>query len=573
MAGYFDANFRPTTDPAAARYVVEGSAVRPIAAPPAAAQMMRPVAAAPQFEAPMSLPGGGAADMGSGPVSEPFAAAPPVAAPAPPPAPAPEPPQAIMQQRPDVQSAAPIVAPRPRGPSPLARAGQMVDAYASAAAQDAADAQDRTDQALGAQIAAKQEESAAAADYVEKYKATMAKWAEQADRIGAQQMAEREAEKRGLEQSRLKWESADREAKDVQVKDSRTTGQRVVGALAIVASGIATGYSGAASALAGTQKTNYINQTIDIINAGIERDLALQREAAKAKRERSDKAFSEYQIASQHYDAGPDRDRMALALHQAKYEPQLRALEKQYEGTAAGAIAGGAAAQIAANVSAAREEAARAEAARARDASLQFGVRTLERQQARQDAAAAGARPMSERERLELEGKALDNAKKRLELEGIGAGGSETDVPGYERTKDVAPAQATMASTLESIRSAQDYTLRRLKDLRARNAGKATWSAADAREGDELISSLADRASQLAGGGQAGEAAKQAVMERVANPTDVSMLSDPAEAYEQIRQSTNAAVRARMEALGYRSIGAANADEAAQIAASQGEAR
>jgi hypothetical protein len=165
-------------------------------------------------------------------------------------------------------------------------------------------------------------------------------------------------------------------------------------------------------------------------------------------------------------------------------------------------------------------------------------------------AAARANRPMTAKEALDLRSKELDIAKKEQDLRG--GGDTEQDIPGYVRTKKVSPALVTEATKTAQGVAALNSGLQQLAELESRNRGRA-WSAADRVLGEDIISQYADASSQLAGGGQAGEAAKKDALERIPNPTDwrLPTRADPQEVYRGLIERNERTAAAKLKAAGY----------------------
>lgn len=467
------------------------------------------------------------------------------------------------EQSPPRPRPAPVgAAPRPK-PGPVERFVQSTQDAASAAQDAAAAVGGAYYDTVGKQADVDRQRAEQAAKTAEAEASLRARQVEEMDRVGADFQRRRDAIDAERKAAFEAYKSANKEASAVEIKDRRTTGQRVLGALSLIASGIATGYSGAASALAGTQKTNYIAMTQDAINAAVERDLQAQRENARGKRENAAAKRDEWQIAGQFARDEQEREEMARLAIDRKYTLALQAEAAKLKPGEIRSAAEAAALERNAKILEREQQNQDQRAEKWGDRAYQASGALAQRQQAQADAARRGADPMA---KLKLEEQELKNAELRRKL-GQGGAGGETDIPGYRRTKDVSSTQATQAATMASILAAQKVGYRRLGELRAKNKGGVGWSSADAAEAEKIIDAMADRDSQLAGGGQAGEAAKQATKERLKNPTDYALFSDPEATYRQELEQQIAEVNARMSALGYESAEAEGQSEAAKLMA------
>ncbi len=155
----------------------------------------------------------------------------------------------------------------------------------------------------------------------------------------------------------------------------------------------------------------------------------------------------------------------------------------------------------------------------------------------------------------------LQNSKTEAEIEKLSReevakparDASAMDIPGYVRTKEIAPAVVTDANKKVGGAASMNAGLDKLKEIYARNQGKP-FNATDQALADTIIDQYADQASQLAGGGQAGEAAKQAARAQIPNPTSWDSLpwrSDPVKVYDGLKVNNATMADTSLKALGY----------------------
>lgn len=322
-------------------------------------------------------------------------------------------------------------------------------------------------------------------------------------------------------------------------RDRRSRQTVAMGALAVALSGF-----GDAIAASGGTRMNSMQTTLGIIDDAVERDLQAQREAKRDAQGKADRALHRLdvfdKVASTEQSASLARE----AAIRAEYAGYMEVAAKEYEGTVTG--------QQAIEASQALRQQSEALKAQSADVEAQQALGKAEALQLKraqmQAAAAGGPDPMK---RLKIEEQALRNQKLRAELSGDG--GSDQDIPGYRRVGKVSAQSAQKARDIAMATAGFDRDMARYEELRKKNAGGVGWSAADAREADVIAMGLADKASQMAGGGQAGEAARAELMETLGNPTDYAVFSDPLETYRQVRRHFKNVADAQLETLGFKS--------------------
>lgn len=312
--------------------------------------------------------------------------------------------------------------------------------------------------------------------------------------------------------------------------DRRSTTQKAMSAVAVALSGL-----GDAMAVGGgNQNPGHMRATLGIIDKAIDRDLEYQREMLNNKRTALAAGNTELGQMRERYGDNLDAMKMARVVKLDQYQ---RAIDT--------AIAQGASAEA---VAAGKDTQAQLELQKQQLMYEVYGAQYQAEMRAR-----AGGGAMAQ---LKLREKAIDVATKERDFLS-GGKGSAQDVPGYKRTKDVAPAQVTEANKAAGAAASLNASLDQLAKMRAEYEKTSVADVAKrealAKRARQLIGNYADTASQLAGGGQAGEAAKQQAMQDIPDPTQWSMpgRADPAAVYQGLKQQNTQQAAARLRALGY----------------------
>ena len=319
-------------------------------------------------------------------------------------------------------------------------------------------------------------------------------------------------------------------------KDRRTTTSRVMGAIAVGLAGMQDQNNLVAGLKQGMNvQTNNAAMVNNMINTSIDRDIDLQRQMLDNKRTALAAKSSELGQMRERYGDGVESIKLARAMKIDQYQKELEAVI---------ARGGSKEAVLTAQDAIGMLEQQKQQLFFERSQSL------YQQEMASRAAAARANRPMTAKEALDLRSKELDIAKKEQDLRG--GGDTEQDIPGYVRTKKVSPALVTEATKTAQGVAALNSGLQQLAELESRNRGRA-WSAADRVLGEDIISQYADASSQLAGGGQAGEAAKKDALERIPNPTDwrLPTRADPQEVYRGLIERNERTAAAKLKAAGY----------------------
>lgn len=368
------------------------------------------------------------------------------------------------------------------------------------------------------------------------------------EQAGAQFQAKRDARQAEADRVAAEYRAHNEQANQVEIRDRRTTGQRVMGALAVVLSGL-----GDAVAAGGNVRTDYAQQTLAMIDDAIERDLEIQRANLENKRASAAAKFTELGLARQSVQDVGEAEALARASLMDKYAGALERAKEEGAGDDAVVTSQQAAAQLRGQAAQIREQRAlqRADKAEERTFALQSQVAG---ERAR---AAAANRPMGAREQLELEGKMLDNERKRRELGGSAAG-DRADIPGYERVQDVAPGDAALAKKTVSAARSLRADLQRLTEIRAKNQG-GTWNRNDVAEANQIVNGMAPKYSQMFGSGAPSTTELELFKSTLVNPTDYQFFGlDPTEAYQRAAAQIERTERDALTAYGYRPAGGAS---------------
>jgi hypothetical protein len=198
-------------------------------------------------------------------------------------------------------------------------------------------------------------------------------------------------------------------------KDRRSTARRVTGALAVVLGGVGDGLVRAS----GKGTGNHASAVVDIINKGIDRDLENQEKMLENKR--TALAARDTELGQLRNRLGDTVDNLKLArvmkLESAKSE--LESAIAQGASDKAIALANESIAKIDYEISDLKAQFFDKRFGEAYNDERKFSIAQYQQQQA------SRPKPLSQKEQLDLEGKALDNAKKRQELNG--SEGPKTD--------------------------------------------------------------------------------------------------------------------------------------------------
>lgn len=311
--------------------------------------------------------------------------------------------------------------------------------------------------------------------------------------------------------------------------DRRNTEQRAMSAVAVALSGL----GDAISMRGGNQNPGYMKPTLGIIDKAIDRDLEYQREMLNNKRTALAAGNTELGQMRERYGDNIDAMKMARVVKLDQYQRAIDSAMQQ--GASAEAVAAG------------KDTQAQLELQKQQLMYEVYGAQYQAEMRAR-----AGGGVMGQ---LKVQEQMLKNEKLRNELGG--GKGSAQDVPGFKRTKDVAPAQVTEANKAAGAAASLNASLDQLAKMRDEYEKTSVTDVAKrdalAKRARQLIGNYADTASQLAGGGQAGEAAKQQAMQDIPDPTQWSMLgrADPNAVYQGLKQQNAQQAAARLRALGY----------------------
>jgi hypothetical protein len=238
---------------------------------------------------------------------------------------------------------------------------------------------------------------------------------EEAGRIASEKRSIKEAVANDV-QGQYKKLSDDAAA--IEIADKRSTGQKVMGAIAIALSALGDQGNLAAGLNIGLNvQTHNAERVAGMISEAVERDLAIQRANLDNKKDAANAKLTELGLAQSAIKDVDAQEMAAKAALMDKYALGLDAIKAQGLGESATTSAALAAEKIRGDAAALRAQAMEGQAVKEED---RLFAMEREREKERKAAAAARARanqPMSAKEALELEGKALDNAKKRQELE------------------------------------------------------------------------------------------------------------------------------------------------------------
>jgi hypothetical protein len=350
------------------------------------------------------------------------------------------------------------------------------------------------------------------------------------DEMYAQRMADEAERHQGAVDAVQARQREDAEfIRTFEPSDRRSTGRVAMSSIAVALSGI-----GDAIAMGGgNANPGHLKTTLGIIDRSIDRDLEYQREMISNKRTALAASNTELGQMRERYGDNLDAMKMARVVKLDQYQ---RAIDT--------AIQQGASAEA---VTAGKDTQAQLELQKQQLMYEVYGAQYQAEMRARAGGGAMG--------QLKLQEQMLKNEKLRGELGG--GKGSAQDVPGYKRTKDVAPAQVTEANKAAGAAASLNASLDQLAKMRDEYAKTSVVDVAKrdalAKRARQLIGNYADTASQLAGGGQAGEAAKQQAMQDIPDPTQWSLpgRADPAAVYKGLKQQNAQQAAARLRALGY----------------------
>lgn len=323
-------------------------------------------------------------------------------------------------------------------------------------------------------------------------------------------------------------------------RDRRGVAQKVTGALAVAFSGLADQAILAASMNAGTPvQTDRMGAMVSLIQRGIDRDLESQRQMYDNARTQLAGKQTEYgQLREKKLD-----DRQALAVGRAL------GLER-----AANEIDAIKARGLSAEQVPLAEQAA--EALRLERANLLQGVYNQRFEQAfnRENQLKmlryqqSQPKRVSEKERLDNEGKALANEKARRELEG---GGGANGAYGLQTLPGATPSEKGTQETQKLVSAAEGIraTIAQLRGMAAKGATLSPTERATARR---RLQSIKSQFNGVFGDGTApNEAQLQAMDEIFSNPTEVNM-ADVAKTLEVFDRDAVEMTNAKIRTYGYR---------------------
>lgn len=331
------------------------------------------------------------------------------------------------------------------------------------------------------------------------------------------------------------------EAAAIQIRDRRSTGQRVLGAIAIALGGMQDQNNLVAGLKQGLNvQTHNADQAMAMINESIERDLAIQRANLDNKRNSAAAKYSELGIARDTIKDVDAQETMAKAALMDKYALGLDAIKAQGMGETATTTAQLAAEQLRGNARAMRAQTL--EQTAAKDEDRQWALQ-VQREQERK-AAARGPKQMSPKELADLEGKLLDNASKRRELEG-GAQGvyGLRPIAGKPDEGATKEAQKILSGT-EGVRE----TINQLRQM-AKNG--ATLSPTERATARRRLGSLKSQFNGVFGDGTApNEAQLKDLDNYFVNPTEVNM-ADAEQVFATFDEDAKAMAKAKVRGFGY----------------------
>lgn len=158
--------------------------------------------------------------------------------------------------------------------------------------------------------------------------------AEQVAEEQKRQAEERKAHEAALKESTEQFAASADEASKMRAVDKRGTGQRIAGMLGVALAGIGDAFA----KMGGNASTQYAQNVEAGINAGVERDLQLQREAIDDKRKSAAAKLTEVGLAQKMLDNVDDQNKYALALLQLKHAGEVKAQASQFGSQQARAV-------------------------------------------------------------------------------------------------------------------------------------------------------------------------------------------------------------------------------------------
>lgn len=371
-------------------------------------------------------------------------------------------------------------------------------------------------------------------------------------RAGETAQLQRAERQRVVDQRAKEYEQINTQNAQVEIRDRRSTTQKVMGALAIALGGLADQANLAAGLNIGLNvQTQNAARAMDIVNAAVDRDLAIQRANLENDKDNAAAKFSELGVARAAVQDVDSQEALAKAALLDKYAAGLESLQK--EGLADDAVTTGklAAEQVRGQALQLRQQDDRRLAEKSDDR-----VFSLQAQKEAQDRAAAAARaranqPMSLKERAEIEGKLLDNEKKRRDLDA--EEGGAVDLPGYKAVQTL--ERGDLATARQIHRSAEslkaDYA--RLDAIRKRNGGGTIFNLNDKVEAEAIINGMGPKYSQLYGSGAPSAAEFENFTKTLINPTEYQLtgLLDPIESYKRGVNQIDAITSAQLGSYGF----------------------
>lgn len=346
------------------------------------------------------------------------------------------------------------------------------------------------------------------------------------------------------------------EAAKTEVKDRRTRGQMIG---AVIASAFA-GIGDAVNAMAG-RNTSFQESVNTNIQAMVDRDLSMQREALKDKRNDAAQKLTELGIAQRTFK---DEQAATEAARIARTEQYINSAKEV--------------AMKIGNEDQRRQALLGIEELGYRNAKAksELGLRlSSEERLGRRGGGGGGAGNKLANARIaDLEAKEKDGTitvaeqaalddhrvnKSRVKSSETApaAGTTAEDIPGYKRTKEVSPAIVTEATKVSAAVTGLNNGLDQLDKLRDEYMNTSVWDTGKRTElsnrARQIIGNYADTASQLAGGGQAGEAAKEQAMKDIPDPTswDLPFRVDPKDIYRGLNEQNRQTADAKMRSMGY----------------------
>lgn len=163
------------------------------------------------------------------------------------------------------------------------------------------------------------------------------------EREALEKVAER-AQAWQAEREKIKsdYQTLNAQAENVQIKDRRTTGQRVLGTIALALGSVADGFA----RMGGNNDTNHANTISQQLEAQIDNDMKLQREALNDKRKAASEKLTELGLARSFFNDDQQAEEFARASRKELYARELEAAGARSQIPAIKAAAVGAAANF-----------------------------------------------------------------------------------------------------------------------------------------------------------------------------------------------------------------------------------